>query len=467
MSAAFKRAVVIANHQAMLDIPVIHRFAAEFGQGQNPRWLGKKSFKRVPLLGWGAELSGMMIWLHRDWARDQEGLQASLRELAAAPRPFWLCFFPEGTRMTPAKRAASQQHARAKHYPVLQQVLLPRPKGFTAAVHGLRAHVDAVLDVSIYYSQRPPFIASVVRGRRVAIVVRCNVIEPDALPHADADLKQYLLDLYRDKDAQMFDLEKNNMTGWNFALILALWHTTLNAGTLGSFENTRNLPGYIELQHRNDPVYKMIITPGKARDGVERRTASRIIYEDYLRDDGTIDTAALDAKIMAIKQHEHIAFLTYCANRLPAQATQVQWCKYHADTRMQKKWRKKKITLAYQFAIAELQRAKALATTVNARNINQPSSQAFLAHLMQGLETFASINEQDPGIANPRIIVRHYPHYLSRMRINNLDEAANLVNSRGIARKVSASAPTSVLCSSPTAGTCRAGRTRHRTARPT
>lgn len=220
------------------------------------------------------------------------------------------------------------------------------------------------------------------------------------------------------------------MTSWPYslAIVFAMWHMPLLAGTVGNFDAVRNLPGFIELQHRDDAVYKMMLTPGnQSRDDIERRTASRILYEDYLREDGTINTDAITAKILAIKQHENIAFLTYCANKLPTAASQVQWCKHHASPKIRKKWRKKKLTLAYKFAIAELQQAKALATQVNASNINQPSSQAFLEHLLQGLETFASINEQDPSNANLFNIVRHYPNYLSRMRVNNLDEAANLV----------------------------------------
>ena len=217
------------------------------------------------------------------------------------------------------------------------------------------------------------------------------------------------------------------MTRWHYTFLLALWHSVLSAGTVGNFDEARNLPGYIELHHRNDAVYKMQLTPGSSRDGIERRTASRIIYEDYLRDDGTIDRDAITAKILAIKQHEHTAYLTYCTNKLPTQAKDVQWCKHHVDQSRQEKWRKKKLTFAYRYAVAELQQARSLATTVNASNINHASSQAFLMHLMQGLETFASINEQDPGNSDLLSILRHTPHYMRHMRIGNPDEAANLV----------------------------------------
>ncbi len=219
------------------------------------------------------------------------------------------------------------------------------------------------------------------------------------------------------------------MSGWRYLLVCVLVapRTALFAGTLGSFDGARNLPGYIELQRRNDAVYKLVVTPGHDSDGVERRTASRILHEDYLRDDGTIDAEAIAAKILFIKRHENIAFLTYCADRLPTHATHVQWCQHRAEEKILSKWRKKKLARAYRFARAELQRAQALAAVVNASNINHPRSQAFLEHLFQGLETFASINEQDPGNADLLNIVRHTPHYMSRMRIGNPDEAANLL----------------------------------------
>ena len=204
-----ERAMLIANHQTMLDVAALYCCAAEFGKGQHPRWLGKHSFKNMPLLGWAARLSGNIMFLHRDWDSDRERLHDNFRALIDSQRPFWLCFFPEGTRITPAKLQASQRHAREKNYPVLHKVLLPRPKGFTAAVQGLRAHIDAVLDVSIHYSQPAPFIAAIMRGKQINITVQCNVIKPDTLPRDDADLKQRLLEIYQAKDKSLRHLGMN------------------------------------------------------------------------------------------------------------------------------------------------------------------------------------------------------------------------------------------------------------------
>ena len=121
------------------------------------------------------------------------------------------------------------------------------------------------------------------------------------------------------------------------------------------------------------------------------------LKEDYVRDDGTIDVAAIDAKILAIKQHENVAFMTYCMEKLPRQEVQhVEWCRSRVSEKVVKKWRKKKLATIYAFAVSELQKARQLAAGVHADNINHASSQDFLEHLFQGLETFASIIDTDP-----------------------------------------------------------------------
>lgn len=215
------------------------------------------------------------------------------------------------------------------------------------------------------------------------------------------------------------------MRWWLVLLVLPL--PALRAGVVGSFAGVRNLPGYIELQRKNEVYYNSVKISGKSNDDVEQRTASHILREDYLRADGTIDTDAIAAKILAIKRHENIAFLTYCIAKLPRHATHIDWCKSHADERMLAKWRKKKLAAAYAFVIAELQKAKTLGAKIHARDINRPSSQAFLEHLFQGLETFASITEQNIAHSNITTWLYNLKQHLGKMRIAHPHEAANLI----------------------------------------
>ena len=210
-------------------------------------------------------------------------------------------------------------------------------------------------------------------------------------------------------------------------IVTMLWQSALLAGTVGAFNGVRNLPGYIELQHRSDPVYRnRVPIPGRD-DGVERRTASRILHEDYLQHDGTVNITAIDKMLATVRKHDRIAFLTYCVTKLPPQATHIDWCKHSSDTEINKRWRRRKLALTYAFVIEQLQRARALAPTIQAKHINNASSQAFLEHLFQALETFSSIKEQDPAALQLSAILRYQSRYLAPLRINNPHEAANLV----------------------------------------
>ncbi len=210
------------------------------------------------------------------------------------------------------------------------------------------------------------------------------------------------------------------------ALLLLSWQQLLVAGVVGNFDGVRNLPGYISLQ-RGDDVYRdPIKRPQRRGAKVEHRTASRILREDYLRDDGTIDTAAIEAKILAIKRHENIAFMTYCVRKSSQTVRHVEWCRSRADEKILKRWKKYKLAAFYAFAVGELQKARALAAGVRRDNINHASSQPFLEHLFQGLETFASILDMDP-LGGDWIDGILYGLDFSNVRVNFEIEPANLV----------------------------------------
>lgn len=210
-------------------------------------------------------------------------------------------------------------------------------------------------------------------------------------------------------------------------LLLLSWQSSLLAGVVGSFEGVRNLPGYISLQSGDDVYRNLFKRPRRRGDGIEQRTASRILREDYLRDDGTIDIEAISAKIIAIKKHESVAFMTYCVEKFPRKvARHVEWCQSHPSKKILKKWRKSKIASFYAFAVAELQKARTLAAGVRRDNINQASSQPFLEHLFQGLETFASIIDSDP-VNSDLFNEILYGIDFSKVRISFEVEPANLV----------------------------------------
>lgn len=54
--------------------------------------------------------------------------QSSLQALKDFPRPFWLVFFLEGTRLTQKKLFAAQEYAASTKIHVPKNVLVPRTK---------------------------------------------------------------------------------------------------------------------------------------------------------------------------------------------------------------------------------------------------------------------------------------------------------------------------------------------------
>ena len=196
-----RRTVVIANHQSFFDITILFWLAGSCRQEVNLKWLAKDIFKHVPMVGWGAYLSGSCLFLHRNWVRDKGRLPYLFRYLLATRRPFWLTFFPEGTRITPAKRLISQNYSREKGYPVLDRVVIPRSKGLIAAVQGLRDNLDSLLDITISYSGgTPPTLATIAGGQGMQISVNGACIPVQDMPTSSSELRDWLLDRYVQKD---------------------------------------------------------------------------------------------------------------------------------------------------------------------------------------------------------------------------------------------------------------------------
>ncbi|CAG8469124.1 13579_t:CDS:2 [Acaulospora colombiana] len=132
--------------------------------------------------------------------------------------PIWVVNFVEGTRLNPTKLKNSQQFARERGLPVLQNLLLPRTKGFVACVRQLRdTHVQYVYDITIAYRhitrgfQFPPNLIQVhacspltppwlfhVHIRRYAI---------KDLPRDDKELSEWVQQIFVEKDSLLEDMK--------------------------------------------------------------------------------------------------------------------------------------------------------------------------------------------------------------------------------------------------------------------
>ncbi len=195
-----ENAIVVANHQQMPDITVIMDFALRKRRLGDLKFFVKDAIKWVPGVGWGMLFLGCP-YLKRDWTRDRYSIERTFRTLVNEKIPAWMVIFAEGTRITPAKADRSRAYAADHGFPRLRHVLLPRPKGFAAAVQGLRNHVAAVYDLTIGYEGGVPDLLQWGTGavRREHLHVRRFPIE--TLPHDPAALCDWLRERFVEKDA--------------------------------------------------------------------------------------------------------------------------------------------------------------------------------------------------------------------------------------------------------------------------
>ncbi|KAK8186065.1 hypothetical protein BC567DRAFT_214984 [Phyllosticta citribraziliensis] len=147
-------AIVVSNHVAWSDFYMIQQLALHQGMLGRCRWFAKKSLRWVPFLGWGLWAMGMPL-VSRRWTTDRLELDRVFRGIIHRQWPVWLVSYSEGTRFTSAAHTAAVAYSKSHLRPAPIHTLLPRPKGFVAAVTALRAapQVRAVYDVTIAYSK--------------------------------------------------------------------------------------------------------------------------------------------------------------------------------------------------------------------------------------------------------------------------------------------------------------------------
>lgn len=81
--------IVISNHQAMLDIPLIYNLPFNF------KWVSKREVYKIPIFGW-------VLWMHGDVTIDRGG-SGSTRTMMTHCKEYLdegvsIILFPEGTR---------------------------------------------------------------------------------------------------------------------------------------------------------------------------------------------------------------------------------------------------------------------------------------------------------------------------------------------------------------------------------
>jgi 1-acyl-sn-glycerol-3-phosphate acyltransferase len=195
------RNLVLVNHQFYCDWLIGFVLGYRTNKHGYLKIVMKKSIEYIPGVGTAIKHMGF-LYVSRNWESDKKTMAKSFYWLKAAKEPFWLLSHPEGSRLTPDKLEASQKFAKERNLPVLNNILLPRLKGFLASAQNLREDLDGIIDLTVVYKTKPPNFMSLFfglgRSTNVDVLVRrFPIVE---LPKSDADIERWLITKYQEKD---------------------------------------------------------------------------------------------------------------------------------------------------------------------------------------------------------------------------------------------------------------------------
>ncbi|RVX21120.1 1-acyl-sn-glycerol-3-phosphate acyltransferase PLS1 isoform X2 [Vitis vinifera] len=192
-----EHSLVICNHRSDIDWLVGWVLAQRSNCLGSTLAVMKKSLKFLPIIGWSMWFSDY-VFVERSWAKDERTLKWGLERLEDFPRPFWLALFVEGTRFTHTKLSAARQYAISSDLPIPSNVLIPRTKGFVAAVTHIRSFVPAVYDITVAVprDQPSPTMLRILSGQSsvVNLYIKRHTIQE--LPVTDAGIAQWCKDTF-------------------------------------------------------------------------------------------------------------------------------------------------------------------------------------------------------------------------------------------------------------------------------
>jgi 1-acyl-sn-glycerol-3-phosphate acyltransferase len=215
-------ALVLANH---LTHDWLAIYTMGFRNGMLPfvRTVIKKSASYIPFFGWGMTFC-FWPFVSRDFKKDERVLGKLFQLYSRCKEPVQLWIFPEGTRLTPAKLASSQEYAKSKGYPVWKHVMLPRHRGFTTAVNALKGVVSVIYETTLQYEgwggTAPSFwgIVTTNPAKRHVIHVHIRRIPISEVPEEDEAKQKWLMESFARREALIENFQRTkSFPGQNLA----------------------------------------------------------------------------------------------------------------------------------------------------------------------------------------------------------------------------------------------------------
>ncbi|XP_057550491.1 probable 1-acyl-sn-glycerol-3-phosphate acyltransferase 5 [Amaranthus tricolor] len=195
-----ERILLLANHRTEVDWMYLWDLALRKNSLGYIKYVLKSSLMKLPIFGWSFHILEF-IPVQRKWEIDEPIMHQMLSTLKDRHDPLWLAIFPEGTDFTEQKCIRSQKYAAEHGLPILNNVLLPKTKGFFACIDELRNTLDAVYDVTIGYKPSCPFFLDNVYGLNPSEVhIHIRRLSLSNIPDSEAGTGTWLMDTFCRKD---------------------------------------------------------------------------------------------------------------------------------------------------------------------------------------------------------------------------------------------------------------------------
>ena len=122
-------------------------------------------------MGWVEAVCPHAITLNRSWDQDKINIAKLCKKfnkniIYKLVSPWMWFIFPEGTRFSKKKLIKAQEFAKKRGYPIYNNILQPRVKGFTYLTHHLYNSLQCIIDATILYHKKPPKPSTVLFGTR-------------------------------------------------------------------------------------------------------------------------------------------------------------------------------------------------------------------------------------------------------------------------------------------------------------
>jgi lysocardiolipin and lysophospholipid acyltransferase len=194
-----ENAVLIGNHQSFADAMALFALAHRHGRLGDLSYFSKDSIKYWPGIGCALRFVNC-IFVKRNWDTDRQRLKNIFSKITENDLPFWFINFVEGTRLSPENLIQAKTYAEKNDMRAPENLLIPRTKGFTATIEGLRGNIDAVYDMSIGYERGLPSLWQLMMGLVKRIHIHIRRFPLDELPVDAGELSDWLKERFIEKD---------------------------------------------------------------------------------------------------------------------------------------------------------------------------------------------------------------------------------------------------------------------------